>query len=340
MAGGPLRFRFLTLEDVVAAGGDDLPATLASCEEALRMWSMGTAKESSASAMRWNKEGNWYAVSHAGYIGPPHDVAGVKWVTSNPANQDALEIPRSLAQIILTDYRTGIPLAIMDGTVISAARCAAVAALGVKYLSHARAAVCAAIGCGAIQRAHLRALREVAHLTEVRLFDVRRDRAESLAQFVREHLKLDSVVVGSAREAVTNADIVSCATVVGPDEAYLEGDWLAEGAVVVNISAHDPKESAVVLVDRVVVTSYAHLLSRGACARAHSRGSLNRDKVCEIGEIIAGRGCGRSRDTERILYDSGGMGINDVINAHRVYRNAEKIGAGTHLDLWQRPPWL
>jgi len=337
----PVRFRFLASEEVMAAGGDDIPATIASCEEALRMWSMGEAKEASAPAMRWTKAGTSFAVIHGGYVGAPYDVAGVKWVNTNPRNREERNIPRSLSQIILTDRESTLPLAIMDGTIIGSARCGAVAAIGSKYLMRPGATTCAAIGCGAAQQMHLRALREVAHLRELRLFDVRTEQAESLAGYARAHLAFDDVVVmSSAEQAVRGADIIACATVISPENSYLEPDWLSDGAVVANISAVDLKDSAVSQADRIVVTSREHLSRRGSCARAYARGLVSKDKVCEIGEIIAGRVSGRMNAAERIIYDSGGMGINDVINAHRVYKNAERMNVGTVLDLWQQPPWL
>ena len=67
-------------------------------------------------------------------IGGSVRAMGMKWIASFPANRER-GLPRASALIILNSPETGLPLAVMDGTLISAMRTGAVTALGLKYLA-------------------------------------------------------------------------------------------------------------------------------------------------------------------------------------------------------------
>ncbi|MGO9273764.1 MAG: hypothetical protein ACLQOO_26585 [Terriglobia bacterium] len=59
---------------------------------------------------------------------------GMKWIASFPANRQ-LGMPRASALIILNCPQTGVPLAVMEGGLISAMRTGAMTGLGVRYLA-------------------------------------------------------------------------------------------------------------------------------------------------------------------------------------------------------------
>ena len=52
-----------------------------------------------------------------------------------------------------------------------------------------------------------------------------------------------------------------------------------------------------------------------------------------IGEVMAGRRPGRTDDRQITLFDSTGMGLQDVAAAAAIYRRALATGAGARLDL-------
>ena len=63
------------------------------------------------------------------------------------------------------------------------------------------------------------------------------------------------------------------------------------------------------------------------------------DDIIELGAIVNGRAAGRENDEERIFFSPLGMGIEDLINAHRVYQEAQRRGIGQELELWHNPVW-
>src|SRR5258706_2755000 len=74
------------------------------------------------------------------YLGNGFDVAGLKWIASFPANVQR-GFPRASAVLVLNSCETGYPFAILESSIISAARTAASAALAADWLSgHSRRA--------------------------------------------------------------------------------------------------------------------------------------------------------------------------------------------------------
>ena len=80
-------------------------------------------------------------------IGGALPAVGMKWVASFPSNRGR-GLPRASALIVLNSSETGLPLAIMDGTLISAMRTGAVTALGAKYLAPHKSQKAGIIGAG------------------------------------------------------------------------------------------------------------------------------------------------------------------------------------------------
>ena len=69
------------------------------------------------------------------YVGGEFDVAGLKWIPSVPDNPARRGLPRANALVLLSDRETGLPLAVMDGTVVSAMRTGAVTGVAVRHLA-------------------------------------------------------------------------------------------------------------------------------------------------------------------------------------------------------------
>src|SRR5881296_1523668 len=87
------------------------------------------------------------------YLGNGFGVAGLKWIASYPANIQR-GFPRASAVLVLNNYDTGYPFAILESSIISAARTAASAALAAYWLNgqSRRAHSLGIVGTGFIAR--------------------------------------------------------------------------------------------------------------------------------------------------------------------------------------------
>jgi ornithine cyclodeaminase len=70
-----------------------------------------------------------------------------------------------------------------------------------------------------------------------------------------------------------------------------------------------------------------------------TEGLITIDDLVEIGAVVNGKVPGRTREDECIFFSPLGMGIEDLINAHRVYQEALRRGIGQELELWHEPLW-
>ncbi len=106
-------------------------------------------------------------------------------------------LPSHVAAIVVFDPETGVPQAVMDGEVITAARTAAGSALSVRLLARADAAVLAILGTGVQARSHGLAVARVRALREVRVAGRDRAKAETMAAALGDELGVPVTVAAS-----------------------------------------------------------------------------------------------------------------------------------------------
>src|SRR6266436_4389379 len=155
---------------------------------------------------------------------------GIKLVTFYPPNAK-LGIPTHMATIFLADPETGAPLAVMDGTLITEMRTAAVSAVATKLLATPDAKILAILGSGVQARSHVEALRLVRRFKEIRVWSPTKAHAEHFAKEI-------GAKAMPAEEAVRDADVVVTAT--NSKMSVLRGAWLKPGAHVNAVGACRP----------------------------------------------------------------------------------------------------
>src|SRR5213594_2938875 len=108
------------------------------------------------------------------YLGDGFHVAGLKWIASYPGNIQR-GFPRASAVLVLNSYETGYPFAVLESSIISAARTAASAALAAYWLNgqSREAQVLGIVGTGFIARYIYDFLVDTGwEIEEVRLYDL------------------------------------------------------------------------------------------------------------------------------------------------------------------------
>ena len=243
--------------------------------------------------------------------------------------------PTHQALICCFDPQTGTPLAVLDGTYITAVRTAAGSALATRYLARADAEVLAIIGTGVQASSHAHALFRLGSVRTIRIAGRDTSKADALVS----ELHAEGLPVETARsveDAVRDADIVCAAT--HPERPVVLREWLRPGthvnSVGFNTAGAGEVDSDLVRAALVVVESRAAALAEppaGAVEllRAVDAGVLNADGVVEIGEICAGHAPGRTNDDQLTLYKSVGVAVQDAAAASLVLAAAREHGRGT-----------
>lgn len=321
-----------------------MAATLRCVEDAFRLYDGGEVIEPQAPLIHWGNMAGRRISMHPAFVGGDVQVAGIKWIPSNPANPEHLRQPRSNALTILSDPESGYPLAVMEGKLISDMRTGAVCGIGARHLARSGSHTLALIGAGPISRTQLMALHAVFGVPDgIFVYDRVPGRAETFIRDMTERLNIPSggvMVAPSAEAAVRAADVIATATNVDLVHRYLREAWVQTGALVINTSVNDVDFDLVTAVDRVVVDSVKQFELEGTVlSEARRRGLLEESRLTEVGAILTGRLPGRTHPRDRILFSPLGMGMHDLINAKRVYDEARRRDVGTWLRLWDAPEW-
>jgi ornithine cyclodeaminase len=245
------------------------------------------------------------------------------------------------AVIAAFDPENGSPLALMDGTYITASRTAAVSALATRLLARHDAKTVAIIGTGVQARSHARALARDHRLDHMVVAGRDRESAERLANELRPLLGRSIEVADSIESAVRSADVIAAAT--HADTPVVRREWLQPGTHVnsVGYNAYGEGEVDVATVrDALVfVESRASTLApppSGAVElnRAIAEGAITADHIrAELGEVVAGTAPGRISADEITLYKSVGVAVEDAAAAALVLRAARERGIGTEVEV-------
>jgi 2,3-diaminopropionate biosynthesis protein SbnB len=333
-------FIYLSQEEVLASGIDNMPMVLDVIESVLALHDEGKVLLPSKVILDLDERVRGRINAMPAYLGGPFEICGMKWIAGFPKNPSKYGIPRAHALTILNDAETGVPLAIMDGTYISAMRTGAVSGVGAKYLANPDSKVLGMIGCGVQAKTQVMAIKEtVPSVTLLKGYDINRETARRFARWVSDDIGIQAEVVETPQDAVRGSDIIVTATVA--DEPIVKDAWLNKGSLCIHVGSYQEEEEAVVLnSDKVVVDLWEEVLHRGTplLAKLYKAGRITDEKIyANIGEIIRGKKKGRTSREERIFFSPLGLGSEDIGVASFVYKEAKKKGLGTTLKLWDTP---
>jgi ornithine cyclodeaminase/alanine dehydrogenase-like protein (mu-crystallin family) len=235
---------------------------------------------------------------------------GQKIVTFYPPNAER-GIPTHMATIFLVDPKTGAPLAVMDGTLITEMRTAAVSAAATKLLAPRDAKVLAILGSGVQARSHVEALRLVRKFEEVRVWSPTNANAERFAKEI-------GAKAMSAEKAVRDADVVVTAT--NSKTSVLRGAALKSGCHVNAVGACRPDWREL---DDDAMQNVVFVDSREAAMKESGDVILSGAKIyAELGEALASKVPSRANETT--IFKSLGMAVEDIAAGLLVYRSATK----------------
>ena len=328
---------YLNRQDVVAAGGSNPTTFVEAVTGALTLHARGEIVQPLKPYLRWPPQGHIAdrIIAMPAYLGGTWPVAGLKWIGSKHDNPDRFGLERASALIVLNDAESHYPVAVMEGSLISAGRTAAVTAVAARHLAKADFQVLSCVGCGPIGRTQtLTLLDQFPSIEAVWLYDLKEPAAKSLAVALTErHPDVAVHVAGEPQAAVRAGEVVVTATVA--DRPWLPFAWLRTGCFLSNVSIMDAEKDVFLLADKVVVDDWDQCNREGKTLHQLTlEGSFSRERLhAELGQVVIGARPGRESDSEIILLNAMGMAVNDVACAQAIYDRARQAGIGTWLSL-------
>lgn len=334
----PIRILYLSGEDVSALGACDMKQALTDVEEALRLVHLGECIVPEKIAMGFGRsiseestKGRINAMP--GYIGGEFNVAGIKWIGSNPLNTQK-GLPRASALTVLNDPDTKFPLCILNGADISAVRTGASSGVAAKYLAKKNAETLLLVGAGYQNQMQLEAIYTACPtLKYFYVVDIIPEAGARFAETMGQKLGITITPLTDYTQCDRVPDITVNAT--------------SAPVPVMNIAAAHPGGLHICVggldhpelykrADKIVCDSWYQVRHRPVCYMAQDAlsGRFDETKIYanEIGEIISGKKSGRENDDEFCYYKPVGMGVLDLAIAVRIYRRALAENKGVWLE--------
>lgn len=267
----------------------------------------------------------------------PAGLATVKLLADLPANRErGLPVQRSAVLAVSAD--TGACEALLDGAEVTRARTAAATAVATRALARKDARVLGLVGTGPLARAHARALLPGRSYDRIVLWGRDPGRSRELAAWIGTELGVDAAVLAGPR-AVTEASDVLC-TLTPSREPLIRGAWFSPGQHVNAVGApprpdHREIDTEGVVRSRIVVDAWTTARAKsGEVLIPLAEGALTEDDFrCELGEVLAGSKPGRTSEADVTLFDSVGVGLQDLAVARLLIDAAHERGRGTRIDL-------
>jgi len=259
-----------------------------------------------------------------GYV--PGVALEVKLVSVFPGNHGH-GVPSHQALIALFDEKDGTPVALMDGTHITAIRTGGTAAVAARALAREDASVLAILGAGVQGGSHLETFTRVRNFKEIRVAS--RDQAKASALAARHPM---AHVATSFEEAVRGADVVACCT--DARRPVIRRDWLKPGVHVSSVGGtFGPELDPETVAAGKVFVEWRGAATNAPPAGAHELQGIDTSTITEVGEVLAGTKPGRTSDNDITVYKSTGLAVEDAATARLVYDRALAEGAGVNLPL-------
>lgn len=304
-------------------------------EEAFRMHARGDVVLPLRNLI-WQPDGTGLLGVMPAYLGGDVDAPGVKVVTVFPGNHGT-ELDAHQGAVLLFEGRRGQLLAILDGSEVTAIRTAAASGVATRLLAREDASELLMIGAGVQSSTHIEAMACARSLRRVRVWSRNVDKARAFVAAEAGRHGPPIEVAEDLASAVGEAHIVCVVT--SAKTPVLEGRWLQPGTHVNAVGACMPtvREIDTEAVGRASLfcdSRESLLAEAGDFLIPKKEGALGDDHIVgEIGEVLEGTVDGRRSRDEITLFESLGLGIEDVAAAHHVYVKARERGVGTAVDL-------
>lgn len=320
------RLLYLSRADVEAVGVP-MPEIIDALAEAFRQHGEGKVEMPPKPGVHSRPDAFIHAMPC--YI-PGPEAIGLKWVAGYPDNPRQ-GLPYISGLIVLNDADTGLPLAVMDCTWITAKRTGAATAVAARYLARPDSQTVGILGCGVQGRSNLEALAVLFPIQRVMAYDRTLENALRFADDVDDKWGIEVTVVEEPRQAVSGCDIVVTAgPILRQPHATIQAGWLEPGAFasLVDFDSYWGR-AALAEADKFCTDDIPQLEHYQHVGYFQDIPPV----YASLGELVTGQKPGRQSPAERTMTANLGLALDDMATAPIVYRRAVERKIGRWLPL-------
>ncbi|MBB6218119.1 ornithine cyclodeaminase/alanine dehydrogenase [Anaerosolibacter carboniphilus] len=258
----------------------------------------------------------------------------VSWFGDNPSKG----LPALSGIVMLFDKNTGLPLGTINAEHMTGMRTGAAGAIGAKYLARKNSEVMLMVGAGHQASYQIRAIQTVIKgIKKVLVYDPMK--FESAERFVdRFDYKSDGIEyipVKDLETAVRSSDIIVTAT--PSRKPMIMKEWVKKGThfscMGSDMSGKQEIDENILKVARLFADDIPQSISVGELEMGIKNGAITQeDIICEIGDVLIGKCDGRTSDDEITVFDSTGIGLQDIAAGYMAIMKAKKNNMGIEVE--------
>lgn len=334
--------------DILILTGDEIEAALqgreqeiiSAVEAAYKVHSAGDSSLPNSLFLRFPNDERNRIIALPAYLGREFNVAGMKWVSSFPGNLDK-GLNRASAVIVMNSAETGRAEVIMEGSLISAKRTAASAALAARCI-HVNGApeTVGILGCGPINFEVARFLSVVfPKIDRLLVFDVDAARARQFKENCAElNAGWNISVAEESRQLFENANIVSLATTAIQPHIF-DVSMCPPGSAILHVSLRDFSPEVILSADNVV-DDVDHVCRAQTSVHLAEQVLGSRDFIrCTLADIANGVAPPKSSADAITIFSPFGLGVLDMAVGKLATTFASEHGFGTRIESFLPPSY-
>ena len=260
-------------------------------------------------------------------------ICGMKWVSVFPSNAPK-GVQNVTGIILLSELETGFPIAVIDGTLSTKMRTAAVGCTAAKYLAPSKVETIGIIGAGEEARMHFTLLK---HMFPT----IKECRVSSLNTEIEQGF-IDKFkgIVPDVKFVTCNNDSHLCAsgadiivTAISGQSPVLKAADITKGGLYIHVGGWEDEYGVAQKANKIVCDEWEVVKHRSqTLCRMYKAGLLKDEDIhANLSELIAGTKVGRENDDEFIYFNSVGLSYIDINFANYIYEEAKKRGLGQNV---------
>jgi ornithine cyclodeaminase len=266
------------------------------------------------------------------YLGGEFEVAGIKWIASFPGNLD-IGLDRASAILILSSLQTGGPEAVIEGSIISAKRTAASAALAAQHLYRGKVTRVGIVGCGLINFEIVRFLLAVwPEIETLVAFDIDVARASGFkdrCQSVFNEIEVD--IAQGVETVLKDTSLISMATTAIHPHIF-DLSECSPGSTILHVSLRDLSPEVILSCDNIV-DDIDHVCRAQTSVHLAEQIVGNRDFIrCTLADILRGKSAARRDTDSTAVFSPFGLGVLDIAVGKLVCDLGIEQGLGMSVD--------
>ena len=260
-------------------------------------------------------------------------ICGMKWVSVFPSNA-----PKGVQNVtgimLLSELETGFPIAVIDGTLSTKMRTAAVGCTAAKYLAPSKVETIGIIGAGEEARMHFTLLKHMFPTIKVcRVSSLNTEIEQGFIDKFKDIVPDVKFITcnNDSHHCASGADII--VTAISGQSPVLKAADITKGGLYIHVGGWEDEYGVAQKANKIVCDEWEVVKHRSqTLCRMYKEGLLkDGDIYANLSELIAGTKVGRENDDEFIYFNSVGLSYIDINFANYIYEEAKKRGLGQNV---------